>query len=151
MVFCFKLYSDKLAHLERCKKGSDDIGSKGLREREAMRGVKRKEKNERPQIICLVFLCACVQERAWLTLSYPPLKHTSTPSLSLSLSLFQYPLPKAVSLFLSFPHILLNSCLKFSFTYHYILLCSTTISLHKLQFTNSLPFSHSVLTLFLAM
>jgi hypothetical protein len=72
-----------------------------------MRGVKRKEKNERPQIICLVFLCACVQERAWLTLSYPPLKHTSTPSLSLSL--FQYPLPKAVSLFLSFPHILLNS------------------------------------------
>lgn len=85
------LYSEKLAqYLERVKKGSD--------EREAMRQVIKKEKNERPEMVYLTFLCyACVQERTWLTLSYPPLK----PSLSLSISSSQQQS-------LSFSHILLN-------------------------------------------
>lgn len=85
------LYSEKLAqYLERVRKGSD--------EREAMRQVIKKEKNERPEMVYLTFLCyACVQERTWLTLSYPPLK----PSLSLSISSSQQQS-------LSFSHILLN-------------------------------------------
>lgn len=110
---------------------------------------KEREKWEASNYLPCVLMCLCTRKGlAYLILSA---SQTHFHTVSLSLSLFQYPLPKAVSLFLSFLHILLNSCLKFSFTYHYILLCSTTISLHKLQFTNSLPFIHSVLTLFLAM
>jgi len=110
---------------------------------------KEREKWEASNYLPCVLMCLCTR-KGLVSLSYPPLKHTSTPSLSLSLSISSSKLKQSLSFSLSliFSLTLVSS---FSFTYHYILLCSTTISLHKLQFTNSLPFIHSVLTLFLAM
>jgi hypothetical protein len=82
------LYSEKLAqHLERVKKGSD--------EREAMRQVIKKEKNERPEMVYL-HSCATLVYKKELGLPYPI--HLSIP-LSLSLYIL---FPVAVSLVLSY-------------------------------------------------